>query len=1425
MKIRKVRTYAIFVAFLFVVVSFSAVSDYNVHFPESGNPRSGNPKSLATSNYDQVINGSFCKFYLSTKCASTGTGNATIESDTGQLTIISAISSQPIENTYGFTNQFSNSSHIAVGDLENTSGTDTFAAKSSSNSDATSIESVTICSSNSGNFSSLGVLSYNSDSESNQTNYNLSFNVSVPVSNDVLVIFTLGYTQVANGFCQNFGVNVNGIATSGLNGTSIQIDQGVWSSIGVNYFYLNSSGNYSVNSVVSSTDGSIELLGFVISPNIICNSYGISFTESGLPSGTTWFVNLTNGESYHSSTNIIDFSEPNGSYNYAIGDTMDYYPYPESGIISVDGSYVSMNITFRGISVFDIQSQYGSFFLSNVSFKDVIGVYAFLNGSAPVSVSGCEGNNSFSFVKENKYWNATVNTGNFGNSSRIRIIANYSNNETVSKNYTLQIIKVPNWLSEMISSGLVSMATTNTEEWNNTYDISDIININFEKLFSQNISIPDLWSGSFSFIPSISLGVLFNSSGNISLFGSFTEETPTLGLGPASVSIGGTIKIVGNIEINKNLTIDWVSAALDVKVFGTASVNIPILGDTFDIGGYNISLGLSATIAVSPSFALDIFFIPSSNASRDILPNLDIAIQKIISSISVPLTVKLNLGVGVASVSGGGTIDFTIYLQNTKPFNKGGDISGELFINYNVLFWSGTIYSIGPSTLYSWGNVSGSGVDPSGNLSYMNRYFNVTGYDSFTWQNYSINGTAIHDIYPQTTISSVTYGNMTYAFYSSDNVSKPVNDSLCIRGYKFDDSSRAMTSIKMPFVPNGITLHPYAVILSNGSLLVLWSFVPENELNAKSVTNINNIMLQGAYYNTQTGKWSSVFNISSGSITESYRASVFGGDVYAAVLTQHSIFSTQQNITIYSLLGIHEVNSFNVSNVSEIDTFSKQGNSLGLSYINGSIAVVSISSNEVLSPSEPGFVLVSNGYVSGNANYEYLLFRSDSQDRILVMNFSDGSIITNLTINITSLKASFFYYHGSLFAAFSSSGYVSIYNITESRIILYFSEYEGSVYNFGVSSSGSSVLLWSLVNYGNETEPLLNLNLTELGTFYEFTIDETGLPPGTAWYANLSNGMDSGPISGTSHTFQLANGSYSYTITSSDKIYSASPSSSSFTVNGVSFSIPIAFSAVTYEVTFTESGLQSGSTWYVNLSNSMKSGSITGSSYSFSLVNGSYFYTIATSNKIYEPSTSSGTLTVNGASVSESVTFSKVVYEVTFTESGLPSGVAWYVNGSGVHGTKLSPASITFSLTNGTYTFTVTNLSYYYTTTGYFSVVINGKNVTEMVDYYHWAYITGKVSPVNATVMINGKTISLPSTGSFNFSVPSGTYYFVASSTGYKSYYYNFSLSPGSSKNLIISLKPISKPSTISSAEIYGIIGAVVAVAVIAAVVFVIRRR
>lgn len=85
--------------------------------------------------------------------------------------------------------------------------------------------------------------------------------------------------------------------------------------------------------------------------------------------------------------------------------------------------------------------------------------------------------------------------------------------------------------------------------------------------------------------------------------------------------------------------------------------------------------------------------------------------------------------------------------------------------------------------------------------------------------------------------------------------------------------------------------------------------------------------------------------------------------------------------------------------------------------------------------------------------------------------------------------------------------------------------------------------------------------------------------------------------------------------------------------------------------------------------------------------------------------------------------------------------------------------------------------------------------------------------------------MSLSSDGSFNRSVPNGTHYLIVSSSGYVSYYSNFTINSGNLKSVTIDLKPVSKSSSISNLDFYAKVGVVVAALVKVRVALLHRRK
>ena len=319
---------------------------------------------------------------------------------------------------------------------------------------------------------------------------------------------------------------------------------------------------------------------------------------------------------------------------------------------------------------------------------------------------------------------------------------------------------------------------------------------------------------------------------------------------------------------------------------------------------------------------------------------------------------------------------------------------------------------------------------------------------------------------------------------------------------------------------------------------------------------------------------------------------------------------------------------------------------------------------------------------------------------------------------------------------------------------------------------------------------------------------------------NISTTLPSGIlyVNGTAHLFvggnvnlTLAPGTYQLKIYSGSLLYkelNVTLSAGQYLPMDITESL----------VTFTETGLPSGTGWWVNLTG--HSYFSTTSSILFYEPNQTYSYSLSTLDKNYKPIIEFGTFAVIGQPVSQSPVFEAVLYNITLTETGLPSETTWTVSLGGTsHASATS--SVSFDRMNGSYKFSVSNLSLYYTLNYTMSITVNGRNVSENVEFLHYAYITGTISPDNATLTVNGKVVST-SGGKFNISVIGGNYSIIASSSGYNSYYANLSVSAGNVKNIDISLRSNAAP---ASSDL-GYIGiGIVAVAIVGIGAFILMRR
>ncbi len=346
--------------------------------------------------------------------------------------------------------------------------------------------------------------------------------------------------------------------------------------------------------------------------------------------------------------------------------------------------------------------------------------------------------------------------------------------------------------------------------------------------------------------------------------------------------------------------------------------------------------------------------------------------------------------------------------------------------------------------------------------------------------------------------------------------------------------------------------------------------------------------------------------------------------------------------------------------------------------------------------------------------------------------------------------------NGGVYVADENSNNLTVIDGTTDRVV-------GSI-PVGLGPVGVAYDRWSGALFvANDLSGTVSI-ITPASTF-PVRLVETGLPVGTPWSVVVPG---AGAIGSTTAALGLAsaNGTVDYAVTTADPTYAAPPGS--FTVEGASVAASVVFHTVTYAITITEQGLPSGTPWTLSIADGPE---VTGTtpSLALSLTNGSY--TDAWRSEDPDYSGSAGAFTVDGAGLSENAAFAPVTYPVTFTAEGLPAGIGWWVNGTGIGTHAGSGATITFDAANGTYPYTLSVANKSYAAAGG-SFTVGGAAVPQpavfsLVTYALSFTETGLPAGTGWSVTAGG-TQRTSVTDAIEFVEPNGTFaYTVGDVTGY----------------------------------------------------------
>lgn len=217
---------------------------------------------------------------------------------------------------------------------------------------------------------------------------------------------------------------------------------------------------------------------------------------------------------------------------------------------------------------------------------------------------------------------------------------------------------------------------------------------------------------------------------------------------------------------------------------------------------------------------------------------------------------------------------------------------------------------------------------------------------------------------------------------------------------------------------------------------------------------------------------------------------------------------------------------------------------------------------------------------------------------------------------------------------------------------------------------------------------------------YSVEFLEYGLPSGLEWSVNLGGIGDSLVTNGGTDVLTFGpvpNGTYAYTIGGTPGWHQGTlPYSGSQAVAGSDIEVSMTYYQVNYTVSLTESGLPIGKVWSVTFNGTTQNVTTTGKVAVLDFghqPNGTYSYSISGLTGWHQQSIPyTGSATVDGLPLDLQVTYTRVLYALSFSETGLIPGTQWSVTVNGTLSSVMGP-SFDIEEANGTYQFDVTNVT------------------------------------------------------------------------------------------------------------------------------------
>jgi hypothetical protein len=766
---------------------------------------------------------------------------------------------------------------------------------------------------------------------------------------------------------------------------------------------------------------------------------------------------------------------------------------------------VEVNATIPPPGLLEIRSEFGGDFLTNVTVVNTFGIYTTEN-AAFGSVRWSIGNESYDGAppaSDSSPWTLSLNVGTLRPGTTIWANATYAaNNSRLEGQFTVPLFWTPNWLQGLFdgSGGSSVDLPVDGEGWNQSYTVSAVVTVDLANLVGETTNVPLLGDLAAEFLPSPNLDVLFDSragSGNSSLeiTGSFALS-PSFKIDGVNVTVDANVTAAGSFSFSDHGFIQWNSAWMNVSIRGSVSVTLPIMGEDFDLAGHQIDLGLSFRLTVDPAIALTFLLEPTSDQSLELVRGLGLAIENVTGELSVTLTPEVTFGLGVFSVSAGAHLQFTEYLKSPPFAIVGTEVQGTIFASFSFLWWSWS-WSEGVYNR-TWGTIpSGYDMAPSGygadtaspgpiqlNLTVLPRYYATPGYDSVMWRAGEDVGTAVHDLFPMTQVAGASSGSNALLWYTTDDLSLPRTTGIQLAGFGINTSTRSLISVAPPVEEGLISFDPRVASLPDGEDIGVWEAIPDTAVSGNGSNAPLQLQLQAALYSSVNNSWGTIQNLSAvHGFVQGLGAMSCGGAPEIVALVSSALLPTgPEDLETVDYATGQIVDNVTVEGYSNVEGTACSPAQAILGTGVSSFEIVNLTSGRTSEP-VPGLrnaSMIDLEYVAGTADTLAEVYSEMGADIVVIYDPQSGQTFgpfaagSNETTEIRAQWANSTYY-----VALQSATGLQIWTIgspTSRTIDEDLSE--PGVQDLGLVATSTGLVLWDLVNYNNQSRPLLNLSLS-----------------------------------------------------------------------------------------------------------------------------------------------------------------------------------------------------------------------------------------------------------------------------------------------------------------------------------------------------------